>query len=953
MGGKKKRKPRWKVLRDRGKRPPTHGGRAVREGRGTLWRFTSDGDGSFTVPDPDLVSALYFPLMNEAGMKCSVTPDFKGNICTSFHQYLSIPVVTEDLHRSNASRNFWVSPENPEKPKDSEPWSATGTGAFAVASRWWARDDAEVHAGPGWFAVERLNRRRRLKAFVTVFVPSAPDTVEVMLVEIESVGKRPADIVATSATPIFGRSADNLRDHRQVTTMFQRIFTDDNGVVVTPNIRHDERGHFPDPTLYAVFGFTGEGGPPVAIWNNLRDFTGEGGSLANPEAVWSGLAAPDPARLWRDGREAIGAMRFAPVTLGRNNRVCYVVLHAIAEDRDTLHSYKEKYGSEEKAVAALEETKGYWRRATGRAAFHTYDPIFDNWMRWVAFQPFCRKIYGNSYLPDFGYGRGGRGWRDLWSDLVALFLLEGGNVTERGREDIVNNFLGVRVDGTNATIVGTKPGEFAADRKHAPRTWCDHGAWPFWVTNFYVDQTGDFDVLFEKLAYWKDHLVARGRGRDELWDESQGTRQLTAGGEVHEGTLLEHVLIELLSSFYHVGEHGNILLEGGDWNDCYDMARRRGESACFTSFYAGDLSLLADLLDFLSEKKGLREVELLTEMVPLLDRLPGGEEVDYASPEAKRARLDVDFQSIRHSVSGEKTRVAASDLAADLRAKGDSFAEHVRRNEWITTADGLSFFNGHYDDDGERVHGDHPNGVRIDLTSQEMPVLCGVATDAQVRTAYKAVRRYLKDPVTGALRLCTDFKELKLNFGRVTAFAFGHREHGSVWSRQNVMYACGLYRRGFVREGREVLRALYGACMDSATSRTFPCIPSCIDPEGRGAYCYLTGSATWLVVTALTQVFGVRGERGDLRIEPKLVKEQFGWKGRAEVQCEFAGRQLKVIYLNRERREWGGYGVGRVTLNGARLDLERGGSARSVLIPRNEILALAHEGVNDIEVTLE
>jgi len=40
----------------------------------------------------------------------------------------------------------------------------------------------------------------------------------------------------------------------------------------------------------------------------------------------------------------------------------------------------------------------------------------------VAIQPTLRKIFGCSFLPDFDYGKGGRGWRDLWQDCLGLIL---------------------------------------------------------------------------------------------------------------------------------------------------------------------------------------------------------------------------------------------------------------------------------------------------------------------------------------------------------------------------------------------------------------------------------------------------------------------------------------------------------------------------------------------------
>lgn len=116
-------------------------------------------------------------------------------------------------------------------------------------------------------------------------------------------------------------------------------------------------------------------------------------------------------------------------------------------------------------------------------------------------------------LPYHDYGKGGRGWRDLWQDCLALLIMEPSVV----RQMIVDNYGGVRMDGTNATIIGSRQGEFIADRNNITRVWMDHAFWPFVTTKLYLDQTGDLDILLEKVTYFKDlqtkevlHMIITG-----------------------------------------------------------------------------------------------------------------------------------------------------------------------------------------------------------------------------------------------------------------------------------------------------------------------------------------------------------------------------------------------------------------------------------------------------------
>ena len=139
----------------------------------------------------------------------------------------------------------------------------------------------------------------------------------------------------------------------------------------------------------------------------------------------------------------------------------------------------------------------------------------------------------------------------------------------------------------------------------------------------------------------------------------------------------------------------------------------------------------------------------------------------------------------------------------------------------------------------------------------------------------RAADRYLYDRRVGGYRLNTDFGEVQLNLGRCFGFAFGHKENGAMFSHMAVMYANALYQRGLVREGYQVLDGIYRHCQDFATSRMYPGLPEYISERGRGMYPYLTGSASWYLLTLLTEVFGVKGDLGDLVLAPKLVAAQF------------------------------------------------------------------------------
>ncbi len=920
------------------------GGWVAKEGKGPLWRFTDKNDGSFICPDPEYISSLYFPLMNESGMRCWTTPELKGDIATGYHFYFNTPTVTDELWRSSSSRNFWI------QVKGHIPWSATGVSAARNLKRW-ERDGKEssfLEAGMGWFRLTRFNNEIGLKATFTQFVPCDPAHVEIVIAEIENISSAPLQFKATAATPMFGRSTENVRDHKQVTTLFQKIWHDKFGIRIKGNIVHDERGgHIPNYTYYATYGSTQYGKQPRYMWGSMLDFIGEGGTLDNPEAIWNDLKPPVLPEGERDGTEAVGALQFEPEVLHPGEKTSYIILHMISEKPEDFIAWEEKYGTAAKATKALDDTRSYWINMSNNVSFNTEDTDFNNWCRWLSYQVKCRQVFGNAYLPDFDYGKGGRGWRDLWQDLLSIFLID----PESAKQEILNNFLGVRIDGTNANLIGNKSGEFFSDVNRIDRTWCDHSAWPLYVVDFYIHQTGDQDILLKKVPYWKDHVFRRSKDKDADYNPATyGNRLLTYDDKVYEGSILEHVILQNVCSFFNVGKNNNILLEAADWNDTYDNARTNGESVCFYNFTAHNLATLASRLELL-EKAGISVIEVLAEAVMLFDTLNGQIKVDYARPAAKQAHLQKYHDSIRHKVSGKTIKIKTSDLASDFRAKAAHAFEHIRKNEWVTAKEGKSFFNGHYDNDSIRVHGDHPNGTRIDLTSQVLPTMFHTATDQQVKQIFDSVMYYLHDDITGGLRLNTDLKELKLNLGRVCAFAYGYKEHGSKWMHQNIKYLYALYQRGFVDEGYSVFKGIYKLVMDSGRSKIFPSVPSFFNRYGHGMYVYLTGSAAWFIMAFTTQVFGVRGENGNLCIHPRLVDEQFGKKGDASVFCYFRNKRVEVTYQNPSNKKWNEYAIKSIRINNSEVVFSFVEKNKAI-IEKTLFDKLCTETLNKIMVTL-
>jgi cellobiose phosphorylase len=831
-------------------------------------------------------------------IKSAITPFLSGDIKIDKFHYLTKPVSREDLRFP--LREFFVFIKD--------------KGVFSL-TRESMPDSACVEIGPLWHKLKRIHKAAGLEMGAINFVPATGENVELMQVTVRNISKKSVSFTPTSAIPLFGRSLDNKHDHEHVTALLNRARQTARGVLMQATVAFNEEGHKANHSVYYVYGCRKEPGGVIGSFPTVDSFYGDGGSMSQPAAVFENLNPLSLAPRALNGKEVVGALRFKQTSLRPGQSASFIVAVGIEPDEAKTKETFSRFNSADKFAQALEVNKKYWSDKISSIVFSTGDENFNSWMRWVTLQPVLRRIFGCSFLPEHDYGKGGRGWRDIWQDQLSLILIEPHLV----RQELINNCAGIRMDGSNATIVGDKPGEFLTDRNAITRVWMDHGAWPFLTLRLYIDQSGDFDILLHKQNYFRDLQLSRAHDKDIEWDSRSGNKLLDKKGLLYEGTILEHLLVQHLTQFFNVGQHNIIRLENADWNDGLDMAALRGESVAFTSFYGGNLLSLADLLEDMAGIKSLKKVRLARELLALLDTL--SEKVDYDDYQAKHNHLfGKYFHSVQPALSGETVELPIKEVVRDLRAKGRWIFAHIRRQEKIRFKKGArtyEWFNGYYDNKAQRVEGFKDQRVRMTLTGQVFSIMSGMATDEEVGGVMSSVDQFLKDKALGGYHLNTDFGVSHyLDLGRAFGFAYGTKENGAFFSHMNVMYAAALYQRGFAREGHHVLQSIYRMAGDGYRSKIYPGVPEYFDSEGRGMYHYLTGSASWLVLTQLLHVFGVRGSRGNLILAPQLVKEEFNKKGIASVSCQFAGKRLTVEYHNSQKLDAGQYAIKEILIDG-------------------------------------
>ncbi|MBP9853371.1 MAG: cellobiose phosphorylase [Candidatus Omnitrophica bacterium] len=860
-----------------------------------LYRYNDDQI-SFKSDKAGFNRTMYFPLCGPTSnhLKSSITAYLSGDIKLDKNRYLTKPVSTEDLRQP--LRNVYLQIDK---------------NIFSLAN---PQDDPKtinVEAGPLWHKVVKLDPQSEIAIEALNFMPVSGENAELMRVTITNHSSIVKTMTPTVAIPLFARALENKHDHEHVTSLLNRIKQTEHGVMVSPTMKFDEQGHKPNKDVYFVFGIEDNGQRIKGSFPTVETFCGLVGDFNQPDAV---ITNKEPEDLHGDdlqGQEAVGALRFYDLTLNPKESKTYFIVIGIAGNEKQAEEVFNRFKFSEQFNHAFTENNAFWLKKTDSIIVDTQNKDFNAWMRWVTIQPVLRRIFGCSFLPDHDYGKGGKGWRDIWQDLLSLILIE----PEQVKEALLNNFAGIRMDGSNATIIGSNPGEFIADRNAISRVWMDHGVWPLMTLFLYIHQTGDFDILLADNTYFKDRQLSRNYRRDSAESIDEGNKLKDIHNKIYKGTIIEHLLVQHLVQFFNVGEHNIIRLENADWNDGLDMAFQRGESVAFTCQYAGNMFQLATMLEQLSTRLQVQELSLAKELAILMDTI--NQPIDYSKVQAKKTLLfDQYFKSVEPKLSGEKISLNIQDIVSDLRKKGQWIFDHIRRQEKITVSN-QTWFNGYYDNNGKQVEGQIGKTIRMTLTGQVFAVMSGLAQKDEIKQVIAAAEQFLKDEKLGGYRLNSDFKVPHyLELGRAFGFAFGTKENGAFFSHMIVMYAFALYKQGFAREGYGILQSIFKMAMDTDKSWIYPGIPEYFDSHGRGKYHYLTGSASWLVLTVLNQMFGIAGYNGQLMLAPKLVKEQFGSDGKVSIQCYFAGKRLNITYINLTLKDYGQYKVKEVEFNG-------------------------------------
>lgn len=467
----------------------------------------------------------------------------------------------------------------------------------------------------------------------------------------------------------------------------------------------------------------------------------------------------------------------------------------------------------EAAFLALDETRKHWNVLAKRLTVDTSDDTADRSMNgWAVYQSIACRILGRSSLYQSG---GAFGFRDQLQDAVNMLLIDPTILREQ-----------IPLCCARQYPEGDVQHWWHMPEGRGVRTRCsDDLLWLPWALCEYVEKTGDRSICDETTPYLDSPPLS----------EAEHDRYELALPGTETDTVVRHACRALDCVIARgEGEHGLLLMLGGDWNDGFGAVglEGRGESVWLTWFFAHTASRFADLLDALE--------------------LP----------------------------DGEKYRRYAQRYGSAANAA------------W----DGAWYVRGYYDD-GSPLGSRNSDHCQMDSIAQSWAVLSGYGDETRRGAALDSALDRLFDKEHQIVRLFDPpIPPGELKSGYISGYGPGFRENGGQYTHAAVWLAQALLREGRTEDGWAVLKALWPDDRDIREFEGEPfVIPADVYSNpcnlGKCGWSWYTGSAGWYFRVFSEDLLGLKLKDGALTIAPNLPKAIPGYSAR--FRCE-DGKELAI-----------------------------------------------------------
>ncbi|MCL1972701.1 MAG: hypothetical protein FWG57_06930 [Endomicrobia bacterium] len=821
------------------------------------------------------------------------------------------------------ARFLWVRPEG------KKPWLVNNYDLTVNET-----SEPKYEMGLGYVRFSGKSKKHQLSVSAAVFVPN-DDMAEIWMVEIKNDSNKAQTLDFIPAVPIFGGNRAYVEYHRDVVRLYNKSRIT-NHIEILPGLEWIEGSTDSSNICYFMGAQTQKGRKGNRFYSDRETFLGANNMWLKPQAIMNNEAPKAQCC----GKEAVGAIEFKNITIPAGKSEKFVIVNGITFGGSIGAEKAVKKYSYANAEKAFKKLGDFWKERTSRVVITTGNKDFNvSWNTWWCYQLSMRYWFGNTGHPQTDYGTDFSGWRDFWQDMMAATVIDPKGLEER----TMKTLEGIRVDGTNATRFFARTKEFGSDEIHG--LWCDHPYWTAQTVMILVNFLGDYDFLFRQgVAYFKDAYRNRGEIKDLDWKAGTIGNHKTVNGNVYKGTVIEHLLVQILTMFYDVGDNNLLKQKRADWNDAVDQVK--GENVTFTFGTAFDCNEVADILEKTAKHKNITEIEVFEELTILMDKWKTPADIPAKE---RQKRLNAYLNKVNNKLSGKKVKVKVADILNDLRNKARVSIANANKKAWNG-----SYYSSYIFDNGKPVDTIFKNNAlskknptsddfEMMLMPQTWSLVSGGADKAKtVDKVIDSVFKYLYDKKVKALKLnYPPYLKFDKTIGRITGFAAGTKENNALFCHANLFFVWAMLKRDRADDAYKIFSGVNPLNHEHETFRSGPWIPeyyvSSDNPNiaGRGEYPILTGSAAWTRYLFQNFFFGVKGELDGLRVDPRLpAHKDFA---ESSLSINFRGAHYNIKFFNKA--------------------LKKNTKAKKIIVDGKEIkgtlIQAFGKGVHNVEVYLD
>lgn len=448
----------------------------------------------------------------------------------------------------------------------------------------------------------------------------------------------------------------------------------------------------------------------------------------------------------------------------------------------------------------LSQTEDFWQKRVGQMEIETPDQALNHYLNgWALYQTLACRVFARTSQYQNG---GAYGFRDQMQDVCALLYTS----PEYAKRQI-------ELACTQQFEEGDVQHWWHPPQGNGVRTRIsDDLLWLPYVLGQYLEVTGDWAFCHRELPF----LKARPLGAEEHERYAAAKRsEQTASVYDHACRAIDCVLRR------GVGEHGLVLMGGGDWNDGMNRVGigGRGESVWLTWFAALVFDGFSRVCETLGE--GEKKTQLLL-------------------------------------------------LAREYR--------DAAQNAW----DGAWYRRGYYDD-GTPLGAQGASQCAIDSIAQSFSAFGGDVDVQRANQAVSSAIERLFDREHGLVKLfAPPFSGHGKNPGYIRGYLPGVRENGGQYTHGAVWLALACFRLGRGDEGMELLHALLPQTHPVERYRAEPYVLAAdvyaaAGYEGRGGWSWYTGASGWYCRTVMEALLGLSLKEGKLTLHPVLPRDWSGY----------------------------------------------------------------------------